>query len=594
MRVSTYTAKFRLILVAGLTARVGYVLAQPATDPTLGRPILDGLYYLEWARALASGAGGPEGAYYLAPLYPHLLAGFLLVLGERFSILYLLQHAMVVATAGLLAHVARKSAGDAGALATAAICLLFHPLLFFASRPVGEAPAIFLLAVALVAAVGEPATGRAVVGLAAGLGALARPNLLLVAVLWAAGDAARRRWKEATLVALGCLLVVLPVMARNLAVSGHPVPVSSNGGITLYHGNGPGATGIFTPPRALSGRLDTQREEATLVARERTARPLDPVEADRWWGREALRARVEDPAGTARLLAWRFWLLLDSYEHSLDYAPALDANPWRWSAPIPFAALLGLAAAGVALRGIGGTGGGTLWSAIAAAAAMPVAFYASSRYRLPLAALLSVPAGVGAAALLGRHEGVKSLARRTLAVGVGGALALVSLLVPSGDLRRSEEAGALANLADVAKKSGDLAGAERFAREAVLRDPRSPIGWFNLGVVLAARGRPEEAEAAYRRVLEADPGHAEAAGNLAGFLVGQGRAAEAVPLLRRALESRPTHAVCWTNLVVALVTLGDAEGAREAAAEAARKGAALAPELLQAIGLVDARPGGSW
>ena len=57
-----------------------------------------------------------------------------------------------------------------------------------------------------------------------------------------------------------------------------------------------------------------------------------------------------------------------------------------------------------------------------------------------------------------------------------------------------------------------------------------------------------------------------------------------IPLLRTALAKRPDHNVCWTNLVVALGTLGDLAGAREAAAEAERAGVLLDPALLKTIG----------
>ena len=191
------------ILLAGAALRLAYVAAQAAHDPWFANPAFDGAYYLNWARAWAGQGGGPDGAFYLAPLYPWLLSWWLRAGGESFGLLYLLQHGLGLATAGLIAVAGRRRLGEGAALAAAALYLLHAPLLFFASRPLGESLALFLLFAAVAAAWrAGPASGLAA-GFLAGLAALARPNLLLVTLFWAAGEA-----------------VLVQAPARSLAVSG--------------------------------------------------------------------------------------------------------------------------------------------------------------------------------------------------------------------------------------------------------------------------------------------------------------------------------------------------------------------------------------
>lgn len=579
------------LLLVGLLLRLIYLWLQSSVDPFFARPAFDGEYYMNWARELVGGGEGPGGAYYLAPLYPHGLALFIRIFGENHALLYLLQHLLSLATAGLIAAGMRTEIGEGSALTAAALYLLYHPLLFFASAPLGETLGLFLLFSALVA-LGRSGTWWAgAAGLLVGAACLVRPNLLLVAVVWGAAELLGRRWKRVAVLAAGLLLVLLPVTLRNLAVSGHPALISSNGGLTLYHGNGPDASGIYSAPEGFSGRVATQRDEAMRLARLRSGLELDAVEADRWWGRQALRSRWDDPWGSLRLLGRRLLLMLDNHEYGLDYPPMLDPNPARpfvrgpgfQLAVVPFALLLGLAVAGLVLRRGRGCGGWRVWGTIVATALMPILFYMSSRYRLPAAALLTIPAGCGLTALAGFGNST-TRRQRGYALALALGTVVLSLALPFQDLRRSGRARALSNRAVAYRQTGQLIAAERDARSAVDLAPGSAAAEFNLGWILEAQGRPEEAENAYRRAVELDPpGRAEAAENLASMLTRRGTPGEAVPILRRALERRPIHEGCWNNLVVALYASGDGPGARGAAARAAEFGVTLNPALLEAI-----------
>ncbi len=584
------------LLAVAAFHRILYVLAQPDVDPAFSRPILDGATYVQWARRLAAGESGADGAFYHAPLYPYLLALWVRVTGASFHALYLAQHALSLATGLALGSMARRHAGTTAGLVSAGLFLFHHPVVFFASRPLGETLALFLLAVSLWAYGRTEAAAPGGAGVLSGLSALARPNLILLPAAWVLLTLARRRYRIALGLALGAGLIILPVTFRNWQASGHFVPVSSNAGLTAWHGNGPGAEGIFTAPDGFSGNARFQREEATARARFLSGEKLDDVEADRWWGRQALATRVDQPLATMGLVARRAALLVDNYEHSLDYAPMLDDDPWRatlrrgsrtvsgsFEIPIvPFAVLFGLTVSGIVLRGFRGTGGWPLWSAILVAAFAPIVFYVSSRYRLPLSALLVVPAGIGLHALCDRTSA--TVRRRGAAIALGLVCSFGSFAAPSGDLVRTQMTSALVNRASSYKSAGRLDLAEREVRAALELEPESALAQFVLGVIKEAQGDNAAAESAYADALRIDPGHAEAAGNLAARWILRGNNGAAVPVLRRALEVRPLHSVCWTNLVVALYATGDTLAARQAANRARELGVGLDPDLLEMIG----------
>ena len=564
------------VVAIAAVLRLAYLVAQPSFDPAFAAPELDGAVYLDWARSLLEGGGSPAGAYYLAPGYAFALAAALgATQGSLFAV-YALQHAAALAAAVVLGRLAGRLAGPRAAWIATAVAALYHPAMFFASRPSAEAFSLLPLAAAVSLMCRTGTWSAAGSGGLIGVAAMFRPAYLIVAVVWGACLALVRRPRAAVAAVAACAAVLAPVALRNLSASGHVVPVSSNGGITLYQGNAPGALGVFTPVEGLSGRIATQRDEATALAVRLSGTRLDDVQADLWWSRRALATRAAVPLDTAILLVRRVSLTLSSREAGLDAHPALDPYPWRLAGPLPFAIVFGLALAGAAGAGSRRSGSWPVWGAIAGCAATPILFYVSSRYRLPMAFLLSVPAGVGAAWILDGEN-----LRRRLAIAAAGIA--IGVLVPSFDLPRQTAATALANRSSTWRAQGRLDRAVRDAERAVARDPEDPRSRHALGAARGATGDLVGAEEALRAAIALDPANPGAAADLGGILVRAGRPAEAVGILQAAVNRDPEDRVAWTNLVVALAELGSPEAAREAARRARDRGVSVDPALLSAI-----------
>jgi len=168
-----------------------------------------------------------------------------------------------------------------------------------------------------------------------------------------------------------------------------------------------------------------------------------------------------------------------------------------------------------------------------------VAFYVSSRYRIPMVAAILPFAGYG---LVGGWEALRSMAltRVTLALG-GAALAAGVVLLP---FHRGEPSAS----------------------------------YRALGGIYAAQENLPSAQKAYRSALALDPSSSATANNLANVLRRQGRLAEAEELYRRAVEADPGNAQAWNNLGVCLLETGDIFGAEDAFLEAREvDGAYLTP-----------------
>lgn len=152
------------------------------------------------------------------------------------------------------------------------------------------------------------------------------------------------------------------------------------------------------------------------------------------------------------------------------------------------------------------------------------------------------------------------------------------------DPARAEAARATLAL-DLARQ-GRLDEAER-ELESLTQNAPTAETWYNLGLVRARQGRPEDARAAYEQALALDPDHAPAHNNLGIQQAAQGDLQSARRHLEKATASDPAYAEAWLNLGVVL----DQSGDPTAALQALERAAALDPQnprIQQALALLRA------
>ena len=392
----------------------------------------------EIARALIDGEGfrftffgpAPEPSGHQAPAMPLLLAaGYALFgAGAVQAKLFLEIVLALLAGAGALAlgTIAHRWWGARAMVITLVGFVVYPAFAYMPTRiqAVNWALPFLLMFVAgfVSLADGRGTTTRAIwTGIAGGLGALGEPILAApfgLAWLWLLGQRPVRT-RHAVLSALACGLVIAPWVVRNAVTLGKAGFVKSSFWYVAWQGNHPGATGTdkldVSPSvadalawRVAGGRetealLDSARAQAVSVdiaitAADSAALRALPTEQDRmqWFGVRLRRELAAEPAAYLRVVARRAWMLL-------WFDPT---NPRSYVAAyrIPYLVLAGLALIGVVLlarRREWPRGGGVWLAAVGALYLVHTLIIASARFRLPIEALLLLPAAYAVHRMLG-------------------------------------------------------------------------------------------------------------------------------------------------------------------------------------------------
>ncbi|WP_404368966.1 glycosyltransferase family 39 protein [Sphingomonas sp. MMS24-J45] len=219
-------------------------------------PVSDGEWYMVRAAEMARGMGYQEAGHPTAfwPVgYPGLLAGSMILFGPGLLGPLL---ANLASTALILWAILRLGrALDAGALASRVAILLYalYPAhIAYAGQPCAETASTAIGMVAFVLLiVGRKQIGALLLaGLLFGLATLMRAQMMLfpagviVALLLAFRDfRVRDAVRAGLLIHLALAATVLPWSLRNVAEMGSFVPVSTNGGVSLFYGANDRATG---------------------------------------------------------------------------------------------------------------------------------------------------------------------------------------------------------------------------------------------------------------------------------------------------------------------------------------------------------------
>jgi tetratricopeptide (TPR) repeat protein len=481
--------------------------------------LLDSDWYFFWAKNLAQNLGHPQGAFWLGPGYPLAVSWLFKAAGSISVTLIPVAQVMISgATVVFLALTVRRLLGETTALITAGIAALYAPWIYYDGMILSASWILFLNSALLYLLLARTdlfddlqrgwisqlfVWGLA--GLVCGLSALARPSILIFALLLMIAMIFRPRlpgrFVKIAVFASLILMVHLPVLSRNWEVDGSAAFVTSSGGINFYIGNRDGASGRYDDaPWLESSDAFREAEGYRTEAEARTGKSLTLNQASGYWAKTALRDILEYKLDWLKLMGKKVWLLSRREElaNNFSFCATQSFIPWLSLTPMRWGLLLPLAMAGLVL----------IWPqrkkfwvcALYGAGYVTtnLIFFVSSEYRFPLILFL-LPLAAYFLVEIRKLYVAQAWSRIALPVIVF-CMFLIIANWPSPEMSKITCAAVdYHNLGSVTAKRGEHTDAAAFYSQALMIDDSYKKTRIGLADALWTLGRFEEARQEYQR-----------------------------------------------------------------------------------------------
>jgi len=552
------------IFVVALLLRLA-ILYELLRLPLHRTPQLDSLEFLIRAQRFRLGDFRPPVLPQHGPGYPAFVASVLSLFDGSIAALGVIQCVLGAGLCAMVAWLGRRWFGRGPGICAGFLLAFNGPMVLVGTSILSEGLLLFLLLLAMILFESRrssfPRTMAA--GGLVGLATAVRPTALLLLLILGglglsrSGESVRRRWLMLGVLLGSFLLVLSPVLIVNRRARLDPFLIQGNAGLSFYLGSSPAGRG--TAGGRFGGSWDTIAGDAPRRGLTRAA------DQDRYYFGKALGEIRADPAGYVRLLGHKVLLTIGDEEvrDSHSYAFFADRVPLlRWLPGFGLLVALGGCGFAVAARRhsvpVLGLGYLLLFASTC------VVLVVGTRYRIPLAPVAAIFAGLGAWSLI---EAVRlpQVHRTVLLLAIAVFGWTVSRIARDPTSHRLAEEWCFTG--NSLAKEGDAVGAEAAYRRALEDDRRFAAASTGIGVLAVKRGDWSSAESAFARAVRDDPAHARGHYWLGLALEHRGDIAGATRELSRARGLRPDDA----DTLRAMARVSSASGAWANAAAADRQ-----------------------
>ena len=546
-----------MIGLLAVAIRVVYVLALSG-DPGFLVPQVDERWHWEWAQQIADVSVWGDDAFFRAPLYPYLLALFYKLTSASILWSKLLQLLLTFATTIGIFYLALYLFERRTAIVSGLIYAFYGTLIFYESMfliPVLFLPLTIWGIYRLVRDRNSRSRmGWVFTGVILGLAALARPNVLLTMpflALWLWKVQSVKGWsviglRAPILLAAGVILAIVPVTIRNAVVTGEFMLISSQGGINLYLGNNPNASGLSMqmPEVALDESVSWNHfiDATTAVAVRESGRALSHGEVSSFWTGKALDWISGNPRQFLGLVWKKTVYLINGFENSDNIEIYYHRTKsvlhsllvWDFWLKFPFGLLFPLALVGVWTTRKQFAKLLPIYIFILAYIPTIVLFLVTARHRLVLIPFMIILAAAG---LLWLWEHKKHLLQKQNVLGL--AILVAALLASNISFYRIGTTNEFQNHYNDGLKYlrlEDWVNAEKEFLKADGFYSNSAALLNNLGWTQYNLGKYREADQSYQRSIQAEQSFSKPYNNLGLLVKMQGQFDSAAYLFRTAIR----------------------------------------------------------
>lgn len=314
------------IFVLAFLVRFVFLIQIKSSLPFFNSPIMDELYHDRWARQIAAGDWMGSESFFRAPLYIYLLALIYKIFGHSFFLPRLFQIFLGSLGCVLTFLIAKRLFNRTIGIISGIIASLYAMLICYDARLLLDSLTVFLdlvlLGLLILTAEKPKLLNWFFCGLALGLSAIARPNILIFIpfiLIWIFFWFRNKRSVKTVLLrwvilCLGVLLTIAPVTLRNYSVGKDFVLIAWQGGYNFYLGNNPHASGWSATASHIDPSWWGGYNDAIRLAEEETGRKLKPSQISDFWFKKGMDFIFSQPVDWLKLLGKKILYFWKGYE----------------------------------------------------------------------------------------------------------------------------------------------------------------------------------------------------------------------------------------------------------------------------------------